>query len=155
MSRHDLRAASADAARRFPQIIPEPQHIELYGHAVQRPARLETPGGGEQGGADYAEMIAAELGPIDYEVSISVEPDFAPAEVPEHALDEAYELQIRPGGAELVAKSENGVRWGLKTLGQVLSRIPPHGSIPAARIVDWPMLRTRGVFVEDKWGPDL
>ncbi len=155
MSAEDLRPASADAAKRFPPIIPEPQHVELYGQTVQRPPMLATPRGAEAGEESHADMIAAELGPIDCQVSVSVDEGFSREEIPEFALDEAYELVIRPDGAELSARTAQGVRWGLKTLRQLLSRIPEQGGIPAAKIVDWPMLRTRGVFVEDKWGPDL
>lgn len=155
MARDDLKPASADAAKRFPRIIPEPQHVELFAGSVQRPARRETPLGSDPAQEPFAEMIAEALDGMDHAVTVTVDAQFAPAEVPEEALDEAYELEIAADGAELTARGEAGVRWGLKTLREVLTRIPRTGAIPAAKIVDWPMLRTRGVFIEDKWGPDL
>ncbi|NLO07291.1 MAG: family 20 glycosylhydrolase [candidate division WS1 bacterium] len=155
MARNDLRPATTDAAKRFPCIIPEPQHVELYAGNVARPAQRETPLGSDPSVEAFADWIAEALRGMDYEVKVAIKAEFAPAEVPEEALDEAYELSIGSAGAELTARAEDGVRWGLRTLGEVLSRIPDGGAIPPAKIVDWPMLRTRGVFVEDKWGPDL
>lgn len=152
MAREDLKPASGDAAKRFPSIIPEPQHVELFAGSVPRPAR-DVARSGDDG--PFAAWIAEALGQMQYAVSVNLDEQFAPAEVPEEALDEAYALTIAAVGAELTARGEAGVRWGLKTLREVLSRIPEAGAIPPARIVDWPMLRTRGVFVEDKWGPDL
>ncbi|MGI5818711.1 MAG: family 20 glycosylhydrolase [Armatimonadota bacterium] len=151
MARDEMKPASADAAARFPRIIPEPQHLELYAGGVPRPTSGEAP----SGDGPFAGWIAEALAGMDYAVSVEVDPEFAPAEVPQEALDEAYELTINADGARLTAAADSGVRWGLKTLGEVLSRIPEGGAIPRAKIVDWPMLRTRGVFVEDKWGPDL
>ncbi len=155
MSRDDLKPASANAARRFPRIIPEPQHVELYAGGVQRPARREMPVGSDPVEEPYAQMVAEALRGMDYAVQVSVDDAFAPAEIPQEALDEAYELVIGAEGATLTARSRQGVRWGLITLRELLTRIPEGGAIPAAKIVDWPMLRTRGVFIEDKWGPDL
>jgi len=155
MSRDSLRPAGADAVKRFPRIIPEPQHLELYAVGVQRPALRETPRGSDPTQEPFADMVAEALGKMDYAVGVELDEEFAPAEIPADALDEAYELVIRPDGAELTARTKQGIRWGLKTLREVLTRIPATGAIPAAKIVDWPMLRTRGVFIEDKWGPDL
>jgi hypothetical protein len=155
MARDDLKPASADAASRFPRIIPEPQQIELFVGSVQRPGRRQTPSGGDPSAQPFLDMIADALGDLDYAVEVRLDEEFAPPQIPEEALDEAYELTIAAGGAELTARGEEGVRWGLKTLREVLTRIPASGAIPPAKILDWPMLHTRGVFVEDKWGPDL
>ncbi len=157
MDSEQTRAPSTTAgAAGFPQIIPEPQLLTLYSGAVQRPAELDL---------ELAELEADErglaawllhhLGAIEYDVDIEVQDDFAPEEVPPDALAEAYELEILPDGATITARTEPGARWGLKTLSDVLKAIPVHGSIPAARILDWPTMKTRGVFIEDKWGPDL
>ncbi len=155
MSTHKLTPASADAVSRFPLIIPEPQHLELNAGSIQRPALRATPLGADPAQEPFAGMIAEAVGAFDYPVHVALDEEFAPQEVPEEALGEVYRLVLAAGGAELTARRAEGVRWGLMTLREILTRIPANGAIPAATIVDWPMLRTRGVFVEDKWGPDL
>ena len=155
MARDDFKPASADAVQRFPLIIPEPQHIELHSGSVPRPAQRQTPMGSDPTEEPFADMIAEVLGAFDYSVTVTIDEEFAPDEVPEEALEEAYRLEIGASAAELTARAEAGVRWGLGTLRDILGRIHAGGAIAPATIVDWPMLRTRGVFVEDKWGPDL
>jgi len=155
MARDDRKPASAAAAKRFPRIIPEPQQVQLFAGSVQRPGPREAPLGGDPAEQPFLDLIADTLGDLDYAVEVTLDEEFAPPQVPEEALDEAYELKVAAEGATLTVRSEAGARWGLKTLRELLTRIPVDGAIPAAKILDWPMLRTRGVFVEDKWGPDL
>jgi len=146
--------STAAGAKAFPRIIPEPQLVTLYSSAVQRPQALDV-SQFDPNERKATERIAEHLRAAGYDLIVEVNDDFAPEEVPPGALDEAYELEILPYRARLIARSDAGVRWGLTTLRDVLAAIPPSGSIPAARILDWPTLKTRGIFMEDKWGPDL
>ncbi len=67
------------------------------------------------------------------------------------ARDEAYTLELRPDGGALLAATPAGAFLGCQTLRHLIQG----GELPAARIVDWPDLRYRGLYVESKWGPDL
>ena len=60
--------------------------------------------------------------------------------------DEAYALEIAPGGVTITASSPRGERWARVTLDQ-LSRLSD-GATPCCRIVDWPRFRWRG-FMHD------
>lgn len=154
---NNLKApASAASAAAFPELIPEPQLVNRFAGAVQSPGEVElsvnVPGfADDRACAAFCGLV----GTGKYSVQAEVSEDFAPQEVPEDALDEAYQLDIMSEGAVLTARTAAGIRWGLTTLADVLKAIPAHGSIPAARILDWPTLKTRGIFMENKWGPDL
>ncbi|NIR01635.1 MAG: hypothetical protein GTN78_15790, partial [Gemmatimonadales bacterium] len=84
-----------------------------------------------------------------------MDPGFSVSQAPESAQDEAYELEIRPEGAYVRARALPGMRWGLATLRQVLQATPQGATMPAASLLDWPTMGTRGMFLENKWGPDL
>ncbi len=146
--------ASASAEASFPAIIPEPQIVEFFSGAVQRPQHVGLPEAADEISKLFAGIIPL-FDDADYEVTIELDEEFAPEEVPPAAIDEAYELQILSDEAIVIAKSAAGVRWGLKTLADVFEGIPTNGSIPCTRILDWPTFKTRGVFIENKWGPDL
>ena len=83
--------------------------------------------------------------------SLRLELVAAAADHLQHA--EAYTLELRPEGGELTAATERGLWSGCQTLRQLLAGADT--AIPAVRIVDWPDLRYRGLYVESKWGPDL
>jgi hypothetical protein len=148
--------ATAASTVAFPALIPEPQLITYLAGVVQSPGAVDlcinAPGLEDE---DSCGRFQGLVGTGEYVVQADMSEEFAPDEVPEEALDEAYQLDIMTDRAVLTARTEAGIRWGLITLADVLKAIPRHGSIPVARIIDWPTLRTRGVFMEDKWGPDL
>ena len=146
--------ASAAAAASFPPIIPEPQFIELQAGAVQRPNGIDV----AQVIGDVEDLVtefANAMGEGEYALIVEVDPEWTHARIPQKGLPQAYELEIESEGASLVAATKEGIRWGLRTLADVLQAIPATGAIPQAYICDWPDMKTRGVFVEDKWGPDL
>ncbi|MFP3903166.1 MAG: glycoside hydrolase family 20 zincin-like fold domain-containing protein [Armatimonadota bacterium] len=153
----DKRApATADAISRFPTIIPEPQHIEYFAGGVQKPgcadiASLDLPGDAEEA----AKTLADTLDTVGYTLQWSVNDDFDRTEIPDDRLDEGYELTIDTHEASITSRTSDGLRWGVRTLVEILKRFPSSGSIPVATITDWPSLTTRGVFIEDKWGTDL
>jgi hypothetical protein len=92
----------------------------------------------------------AGAGERTYRIDVQIgEPD--PSWPDGAARDEAYTLELRPDGGTLSAATAAGVFLGCQTLRHLIRG----GDLPAARIVDWPDLRFRGLYIESKWGPDL
>jgi len=143
----------ADQPLPFPEIIPEPRLLTLCGGAAPRPSGLRLTEAPPEAKQEAARLLAR-VGAGDYPLTLRLEPDFAIPEAPSWALDEAYALDLFAPGATLRARTPAGLRWGLMTLAQVLEQAPWEG-FPAASILDWPSMRTRGIFTENKWGPDL
>jgi len=81
--------------------------------------------------------------------------EFLPENTPAFACAEGYRLRILPGGATLTAGGRDGFRRGLSTLAQFIGRLEKKRELPAVTVVDWPSMAYRGIFMEDKWGPDL
>lgn len=75
-----------------------------------------------------------------------------PDDVPQQVAGEFYELRIGDGKVTLAGGPE-GLLWGARTLVELV-RTGTEGQIPAGQIRDWPDLAHRGLFIEDKWGPD-
>ncbi len=74
--------------------------------------------------------------------------------VPEQALSEFYELAITGNTAVVRTLDQPGALWGVHTLGAILHRGLTNGRLRAVKVRDWPTLGNRGIFVENKWGPD-
>lgn len=68
--------------------------------------------------------------------------------------EEGYALLVRESGVRLVAKSAQGLHWGLMTL-FLLVRKDASGSllVPAVRISDWPHYRWRGYMLDTGRSP--
>ncbi len=144
---------TAASAARFPHLIPEPQIVRLRRGAVERPAGISLEA--DEDVRSLGRQLLTTFGEGDYRVTVRLDAEFAPSQAPQAAWPEAYALEINPREARLTARTLQGARWGIKTLGAILAAVPPHSTIPAATVVDWPTLSTRGIFVENKWGPDL
>lgn len=63
---------------------------------------------------------------------------------PEVAGDEAYVLDVTPEGAELRARTERGMFYGIQTLRQLLR----DGRVPAVRMEDSPRFAYRGLHLD-------
>ena len=83
------------------------------------------------------------------------ESGFLPQDATQHAREQSYCLELRPEAIVLQAEHSAGFRCGFATLVQVLEILRGGFSVPAVRILDWPRTAYRGIFMEDKWGPDL
>ncbi len=148
------RPPTSAAAANFPEIIPEPQIVVLTGDTVQRPDGITLTEVPEEA-SDIAGQFARRVGVGNYRVSLEMDSNLAPSQAPEAAWPEAYALEVGPDAAHLRARTVSGLQWGLQTLNSILHAIPTPGGIPSASITDWPTMATRGIFVENKWGPDL
>lgn len=66
---------------------------------------------------------------------------------------ESYELEIGHGRCTIRGPWP-GLLWGTHTLAALATAAREGKTLPALRLRDWPDLGSRGVFVENKWGPD-
>ena len=74
--------------------------------------------------------------------------------IPEDVREEAYELEVRQDRAVIRAVGRTGVLWGTQALAGLYRMAARGEEVPQLTIRDWPDLSSRGIFVEDKWGPD-
>lgn len=68
-------------------------------------------------------------------------------DAPAWTADEAYSIDLTPTGVTITASTERGVRYARVTLEQ-LKRLSGKAPLPVVRIVDWPVLKERGVKIE-------
>jgi len=74
--------------------------------------------------------------------------------ISEDVRDESYELEVQDRRVSIRAAAPRGALWGLHTLVDIYRAAARKAEIPALAIRDWPGLAHRGIFVENKWGPD-
>jgi hypothetical protein len=75
------------------------------------------------------------------------------ADVPRSVVEQYYELTIDEGTVQLAGGGAQGLLWGAQTLADLAGRSDSI-NLPAGHVRDWPDLLHRGLFIEDKWGPD-
>ncbi len=68
--------------------------------------------------------------------------------------EEFYELDLSPAAGRLGAVAWPGLWWGVQTLAQLVGQARRGQRWGRLHIRDWPALPHRGIFVENKWGPD-
>ena len=77
-----------------------------------------------------------------------------PVEAPRHN-EQAYRLQVTPEQVLVIGNTPQAVRYGVRTLIQLLQRRSDGIYLREVTIVDWPDMAYRGIYVECRWGPDL
>ena len=90
-------------------------------------------------------------GSLPISLSVSTE---VPAEVKANP-DQAYLLEVTPEAIRITGYGEPGLYFGVTTLLQILECENNTLSVPEATILDWPDLRTRGHFMECRFGSNL
>jgi len=73
---------------------------------------------------------------------------------PEGKSDQAYTLCIDKDSVCIAGASAAGLFYGAQTLARLLTCAPAE-RWPCCLIKDWPDMKYRGLFFENKWGPDL
>ena len=76
------------------------------------------------------------------------------SDVPEACQKDYYELKV--AGSEVYIRSpyQDGMVWASQTLANLFSRLIAGQTVPNLSIRDWPTMPVRGIFIENKWGPD-
>lgn len=80
--------------------------------------------------------------------------DFDLDKVPEAVRHDYYEMSVRGSEVSIRTPYQEGVVWAAQTLVNLFRRSLKGLEIPNLMIKDWPDLPIRGIFVENKWGPD-
>jgi hypothetical protein len=88
------------------------------------------------------------------EAIVEDESAFDLTDVPETARGEYYQLELRDSVVTLRTPSQLGALWATQTLGAIYKAFANGYLPPNMTIRDWPVLTSRGIFVENKWGPD-
>lgn len=91
-----------------------------------------------------------------YVVSVNVEPadNFNLAKVPAASRKEYYELKINGSELFITAPEQDGTVWAAYTAAALFRLFAKGETLPNIIIRDWPVVPVRGIFVENKWGPD-
>lgn len=88
------------------------------------------------------------------EAKVETEDAFDFPDIPAEAKEEYYELEIQGSMVFIRTPSQLGALWGTQTLGTIYRALSQGITIPNLLIRDWPSMPNRGIFVENKWGPD-
>ncbi len=80
--------------------------------------------------------------------------DFDLSEVPEACRKDFYELRIQGSEVYIRAPEQDGTVYAAHTLAAIYKRHSRGEIIPNLVVRDWPHIPMRGIFVENKWGPD-
>ena len=148
------RAAAQDASAL--RLVPFPREVRLVegrlalgkGLVLEAPAEtgelLAAELGAElkRAGLGAAELRAAGKGARYWRLSAGGGKAEAPAP-PAGKTDEAYALDVGPGGAVCAARGPAGLFYGLQTFCQLVRANRTGGAVPCLSIRDWPALRWR------------
>ena len=85
---------------------------------------------------------------------VSSPQDFDLEGVPEAVQHDYYELKVHGSEVDIRTPYQEGMVWASQTLAGLFVRSQKGLSIPNLIIRDWPDLPIRGIFMENKWGPD-
>lgn len=101
-----------------------------------------------------AGLAPADDGTVSIDLSLASEGTLKLAGVPAAAAGDFYQLDVGDGGITIKAGGGDGALWAIHTLVELCDRGATPPSLPLGNLRDWPDLAHRGLFVEDKWGPD-
>lgn len=89
-------------------------------------------------------------------VEARVDPEdlFDFSDVPDRSRRDYYELEIKGSEVNIRSPHQEGMVWASQTLAGIFRLVLAGHAMPNMTIRDWPILPVRGIFVENKWGPD-
>ncbi len=79
---------------------------------------------------------------------------FELSSVPEPCRKDYYELEVSGSEVHIRSPYQEGMVWAAQTLATLFTLIIDGKKVPNLTIQDWPTLPVRGIFIENKWGPD-
>ena len=140
-------------------ILPPPREVSATGNTLPLPTlRLRADAVPPELGETLTEILdrgglsVSATGECELQVTQLAASEIS-SDVPPAAVVEYYELTIGDGAVRLAGGGPQGLLWGAQTLAELASR-PGADGLPEGRVRDWPDLAHRGLFMEDKWGPD-
>ena len=86
--------------------------------------------------------------------TVTTPEDYDLSDVPEFVQHDYYELTIKGSEVAIRTPYQEGTVWAAQTLACIFRRFFRKGEIPNLFVRDWPSFPYRGIFVENKWGPD-
>lgn len=139
-----LESAQSSTAGSKP-LIPQPKQIQRSGGFVSVAGGFDVSAPNSTGlDGDWLNRFIEESWIWEkngkpFPVAISVSPSVVKIN--------GYRLNIRSDGAEIVGQSAEGARYGLRTLGQLVTVNKGELSLPLVTINDWPSAQWRGVHL--------
>lgn len=147
----------------IPELVPQPKKLSLTGgdSNLSIDVRLSTSNvSPSQRKAirsiltDVGVRVVANKKTYVIEAKVEEESAFDLSDVPVAGRREYYELKIHGSKVTVRAPEQEGTVWAAQTLATLFKVVVAGGTLPNLTIRDWPNLPVRGVFVENKWGPD-
>ena len=89
------------------------------------------------------------------EVSIKLEISSRVPECVEKNIDQAYKIVVNKNGITLTGYGEAGAYYAVTTLLQTIEVVDNIVYVPEMKMIDYPDLRTRGHFLETRYGSNL
>lgn len=74
--------------------------------------------------------------------------------VPQDCHQDYYELSVKGSEVHIRSPYQEGMVWAAQTAAGLFGMLQQGLPVPNLTIHDWPLLPIRGIFVENKWGPD-
>ena len=120
---------------------------DIYRQIMPLPRGIVPAAGGERVPVSLLrspEVIFGEVsGPVDGDIGCGV--GAVQKTAPGVVADQAYRIDIAPGGVKVIAGGRAGERYARVTLEQ-LARLSEGDCVPAGTIIDWPALKWRGIM---------
>ncbi len=153
----------ASSALKIPELFPQPKVIERLGgdSDFSMDVRLVTSNVQPLQRKAIRSILTSEgvrvvANKKKYVVNVYVEPEdgFNLSKVPANCRKDYYELKIDGSELNIRAPGQDGTVWASYTAASLFRMIQKGKTLPNMIIRDWPVLPVRGIFVENKWGPD-
>ena len=153
----------ASNALKIPELFPQPKVIERLGgdSDFSMDVRLVTSNVQPLQRKAIRSILTGEgvrvvANKKKYVVNVYVESpeNFNLAKVPASCRKDYYELTINGSEMCIRAPGQDGTVWASYTAASLFRILQQGRTLPNMIIRDWPVLPVRGIFVENKWGPD-
>jgi len=117
---------------------------DLPEHVVAAAAEILTGAG----------LTVATDGPVTLNLGPASAAALSKAGAPSEHREEFFRLTISGDGLTVEAGGTRGALWAAHAVADLCDATGDTPRLPCGQVSDWPDLANRGLFVEDKWGPD-